>query len=152
MSAFRILAIRTVHEGWSRFMTAKVALPDGHVADRQIEDHGTGVGVLPYDPERRVGLLVRQPRTAAHFAEGVPEMLETIAGRLEGDEPPPAEARREAEEEAGLNLGELEHVVTAWASPEISTERTSLFLASYTQAFLHPSRSRKGGRRASRGA
>ncbi|MFL5531052.1 MAG: NUDIX domain-containing protein [Gemmatimonadales bacterium] len=141
MSAFRILAIRTVHEGWSRFLTAKAALPDGHVADRQIEDHGTGVGVLPYDPERRVGLLVRQPRTAAHFAEGVPEMLETIAGRLEGDEPPPAEARREAEEEAGLNLGELEHVVTAWASPEISTERTSLFLASYTQA----DRAKEGG-------
>ncbi len=134
MPAFRILSIRTVHEGWSRFMTARVALPGGHVADRQIEDHGTGVGVLPYDPERRVALLVRQPRTAAHFAEGVPEMLEAIAGRLEGNEAPPEEARREAAEEAGLSLGELEPVVTAWASPEISTERTSLFLAPYTQA------------------
>jgi 8-oxo-dGTP pyrophosphatase MutT (NUDIX family) len=60
-------------------------------------------------------------------------MLETIAGRLEGDEPPSEEARREAEEEAGLNLGELEHVVTVWASPEISTERTTLFLAAYTE-------------------
>ena len=89
MPAFRILSIRTVHEGWSRFMTAKVVLPDGHVADRQIEDHGRGVSVLPYDPERRVALLVRQPRTAAHFAGGVLDMLEAIAGRLEGDEPPP---------------------------------------------------------------
>jgi len=134
MSAFRILSIRTVHEGWSRFMTAKVVLPDGHVADRQIEDHGTGVSVLPFDPERRVALLVRQPRTAAHFAEGVPDMLEAIAGRVEGDEPIPDEARREAQEEAGLILGLLEHVVTAWSSPEVSTERASLYLASYTQA------------------
>src|SRR5215213_6449839 len=107
MSAFRILAIRTVHEGWSRFMAAKVALPDGHVADRQIEDHGTGVSVLPFDPERRVALLVRQPRTAAHFAEGTPDMLEAIAGRVEGNEPAPNEARREAQEEAGLILARI---------------------------------------------
>ena len=115
-------------------MAAKVALPDGHVADRQIEDHGTGVSVLPFDPERRVALLVRQPRTAAHFAEGAPDMLEAIAGRVEGNEPAPNEARREAQEEAGLILGLLEHVVTAWSSPEVSTERASLYLASYTQA------------------
>jgi 8-oxo-dGTP pyrophosphatase MutT (NUDIX family) len=106
MSAFRILSIRPVHDGWSRFMTAKVVLPDGHVADRQIEDHGTAVSVLPFDRERRVALLVRQPRTAAFFAEGVPDMVEAIAGRLESDKAP-NEARREAQEEAGLNLGLL---------------------------------------------
>jgi nudix-type nucleoside diphosphatase (YffH/AdpP family) len=133
MSAFRILSIRPVHDGWSRFMTAKVVLPDGHVADRQIEDHGTAVSVLPFDRERRVALLVRQPRTAAFFAEGVPDMVEAIAGRLESDKAP-NEARREAQEEAGLNLGLLEHVVTAWTSPEVSTERASLYLAPYTQA------------------
>ena len=41
MLPFRIVAIRPVHEGWGRFMTAKVVLPDGEAADRQIEDHGT---------------------------------------------------------------------------------------------------------------
>ena len=61
-------------------------------------------------------------------------MLEAIAGRLEGDEPAPNEVRRKAAEEAGLNLGVLEHVVTAWSSPEISTERVALYLASYTEA------------------
>ena len=61
MSAFRILKIKPDHDGYSRFMTAKVALADGHLADRQIEDHGTSVGVLPFDPERRVALLFASP-------------------------------------------------------------------------------------------
>jgi hypothetical protein len=99
MSSFRIVAIRPVHEGWGRFMTARVALPDGRLADRQIEDHGTSVCVLAYDPGRRVALLVRQPRTAAFYAAGVPDMLEAMAGRLEGDARADDEARREALEE-----------------------------------------------------
>ena len=40
-----------------------------------------------------------------------------------------------------MRLGELEHVVTAWSSPEVSTERASLYLAPYTQA----DRAREGG-------
>ena len=134
MSSFRIVAIRPVHEGWGRFMTARVALPDGRLADRQIEDHGTSVCVLAYDPGRRVALLVRQPRTAAFYAAGVPDMLEAMAGRLEGDARADDEARREALEEGGLELGPLEHVVTSWSSPEVSTERVSLYLAAYTRA------------------
>jgi 8-oxo-dGTP pyrophosphatase MutT (NUDIX family) len=61
-------------------------------------------------------------------------MLEAMAGRLEGDAPADNEARREAFEEGGLELGPLEHVVTAWSSPEVSTERVSLYLATYTRA------------------
>src|SRR3712207_9048373 len=122
MSPFRIVAIRPVYEGWGRFMTARVTLPDGQLADRQIEDHGTSVCVLAYDPGRRVALLVRQPRTAALYAVGVPDMLEAIAGRLEGDAPAD-EARREVREEGGLELGPLGHVVTGWAAPEVSAER-----------------------------
>lgn len=134
MADFRIVAIRPVHEGWSRFLTAKVVLPDGHVADRQVEDHGRAVGVLAYDPERRVAMLVRQARTAAFYAEGVPELVEVMAGRLEGDAAPHDEARREAKEEAGLELGRMEHIVTAWSSPEVSTERIGLYLAAYARS------------------
>lgn len=134
MSAPRIVALRTLYEGWGRFLVARVALPDGHIADRQIEDHGIGVAVLAYDPDRRVALLVRQPRTSALFAEGVPEMLEVMAGRLEDGAAPEDEARREAGEEAGLSLGALEPVVTAWSSPEVSTERVALYVAAYTGA------------------
>ncbi len=132
---FSIVSVRPIYQGWGRFMTAQVRLPDGTVADRQIEDHGTSVAVLPYDIERKVALLVRQPRTAATFASGVEaeEMLEAIAGRLEEGGHDTEEARREAQEEAGVELIELERVASVWSSPEVSTERVSLFLAAYTE-------------------
>ncbi len=130
---FGIVSVRPVYQGWGRFMTAKVRLPDGMLADRQIEDHGASVAVLPYDAERRMALLVRQPRTAATFAsEGqAEELLEAVAGRLEQGGEAGEEARREAWEETGLELGELERVARVWSSPEVSTERVSLFLAPY---------------------
>jgi len=79
---FGIVSVRPVYQGWGRFMTAKVRLPDGTLADRQIEDHGASVAVLPYDAERRVALLVRQSRTAATFASAgqAEELLEAVAG------------------------------------------------------------------------
>ena len=133
--AFGIVSVRPIYHGWGRFMTAKVRLPDGSVADRQIEDHGTSVAVLPYDAERKVALLVRQPRTAATFASGsrVEEMLEAVAGRLEDGAEDNDEARREAQEEVGVDLIELERVASVWSSPEVSTERVSLFIAAYTE-------------------
>ena len=133
--SFGIVSVRPIYQGWGRFMTSKVRLPDGSVADRQIEDHGTSVAVLPYDVERKVALLVRQPRTAATFASGsrAEEMLEAVAGRLEDGGQDTDEARREAQEEVGVDLIELERVASVWSSPEVSTERVSLFIAAYTE-------------------
>ena len=53
----------------------------------------------------------------------------------------PATARREANEELGVDLKSLEFVATVWSSPGVSTERQSLFLAPYRPA----DRSDKGG-------
>ena len=63
-------------------------------------------------------------------AAAVPATLEVPAGRLEGADPE-ACAAREAVEECGVTLAELEFVVTAWAMPAVSTERIHLFLAAY---------------------
>ena len=132
--SFGIVSVRPIYQGWGRFMTAKVRLQDGTVADRQIEDHGTSVAVLPYDVERKVALLVCQPRTAATFASGgqAEGILEAIAGRREDRGQDTDEARREAQEEAGVDLIELERVASVWSSPEVSTERVTVFLAVYT--------------------
>src|SRR3974390_259698 len=45
-----------------------------------------------------------------------------------------ATARREALEEAGLQLGPLEALATVWPSPGMMTERVALFLAPYSAA------------------
>ena len=129
----QILHVRPAYEGWGKYLIATARLPDGQEIEREIEDHGRAVCVLPYDPERRVALLVRLFRAPPLYVGGLPEMLEAPAGLLEEDSPEDC-ARREALEEAGLRLGALEHIVTAWTMPGISTERMSLYLASYAAA------------------
>ena len=126
----RVLGFRVVHEGWGRFLMVRLAVPGLGEIDREVEDHGVAVAVLPYDPVRRVALLVRQMRTPALFAAGLTSTLEVPAGRLEGDDPA-ACAAREAYEEAGVVLGALDPVSVVWPMPAVSTETIHLFLAPF---------------------
>ena len=126
----RILSLRTVHDGWGRLLVARVRLGNGSDIDREVEDHGIAVAVLPYDAERGEALLVRQLRTPALVAAGLATMLEAPAGRLEGPDPASC-AAREAYEECGVVLADLDPVGEAWAMPAVSTERIHLFLAPY---------------------
>ena len=128
----RVLGIRVVHEGWGRFLMVRLAVEGLGEIDREVEDHGEAVSVLPYDPIRRVALLVRQMRTPAFVAGGHASTLEAPAGRLEGDDPA-ACAAREAFEEAGVVLRSLEPVAVAWPMPAVSTETIHLFLAPFDE-------------------
>jgi nudix-type nucleoside diphosphatase (YffH/AdpP family) len=126
--AFEIAKIDTVHAGRSTFVIATVRLPDGRTMRREIEDHGEAVCVLPYDPERRTAILVRQFRAPVFLAANWDETLEALAGIVESRDPE-ACGRREAFEEAGLELKSLEHVGSVWTMPGVSTERMHLYLA-----------------------
>ena len=125
-----ILSIDTLYEGWSSFSLVRVRLDDGSEVERALEDHGQAVAVLPYDPDRKVALLVRQLRVPI-LVLGEAGYDEQPAGILEQGEDPAACARREVEEEVGVRLGELEPVGRYWSSPGCSTERVHLFLAPY---------------------
>lgn len=131
-AAARVAAVDPVLRGWINVSRVSVAMPDGALAERHVEDHGPGVAVLPYDSERRVALLVSQPRAPVMLDGGAP-VLEAVAGRLDGTDPA-FRARAEAMEESGVELGSLEPVVCLWTMPSISTERLHLFLAPYTLA------------------
>jgi nudix-type nucleoside diphosphatase (YffH/AdpP family) len=126
-----ILRTHTAHAGWAKFLIATVRSPDGRTIEREIEDHGEAVCVFPYHPQRKTAILVRQARTPVLFASGAQETLEAIAGVIEGEDPLTC-ARREAREEAQLELDSLEHIFTAWTMPGISTERMHFYLAVYT--------------------
>ena len=126
-----ILRTYTVHAGWAKYLIATVRSPDGRTVEREVEDHGEAVCVLPYHPQRKTAILVRQARAPVLFASGEQETLEAIAGVIEGEEPI-ACARREAKEEARLDLDSLDHIFTAWTMPGISTERMHFYLAVYT--------------------
>ena len=129
-----ILNTRRLHEGFSRYSLLTVRLEDGAEAEREVEDHGAAVAVLPYDLERRTALLVRNLRVPLmHLGEAEPHLVEAPAGILE-DEAPDAAARREALEEAGVKLGVLEPFGAPFSTAGVSTERLHLFLAAYSQA------------------
>jgi nudix-type nucleoside diphosphatase (YffH/AdpP family) len=125
--------IEVVHEGWCRLLIATIRSSDGRILRREIEDHGRAACVLPYDSERRMAILVRQFRAPVFFAARTEETLEAIAGIIEGDDPMEC-AQREVFEEAGLKLAKLEHVVTGWTMPGVSTERMDFYLAIYHAA------------------
>jgi nudix-type nucleoside diphosphatase (YffH/AdpP family) len=129
----KIIRTDAVYEGFSRLLIATVELPDGETIRREIEDHGRAVCVLPYDPDRRTAILVRQFRAPVALSEGREHLLEAVAGTLE-DESIDACAYREAMEEAGLKLHALEHLGAAWTMPGISTELMDLYLAPYSEA------------------
>src|SRR3954469_4088446 len=102
-ASHKITAVETLHEGWGKLLRLTIRLPDGHTIKREVEDHGAAVCVLPYDPERRTAILVRQFRAPAFRVDGTAELLEAPAGMLDEDDPA-ACARREAHEEVGLSL------------------------------------------------
>ncbi|QGM98722.1 NUDIX domain-containing protein [Methylocystis parvus] len=118
------------HQGWASLSVACLRLPDGKLIYREIEDHGSAVAVLPYDAQRKTVVLVEQFRPAPFISDGQEKTLEAVAGILD-EADCAAAARREAMEEAGLQLGKLEYVATTWTMPGISTEKLTLYLAPY---------------------
>ncbi len=86
--------------------------------ERSVFIAGDAALVLPYDPVRDRVLLVEQIRMGP-LGRGDPEMwqFEPIAGRVDPGEEAEVTARREAREEAGLELGALEVVARGYASP-----------------------------------
>ncbi len=88
---------------------------------------------MPYDPDRRVALLVRQLRAPVRLANE-PAFPEPPAGLLNGGEDASDCARREVMEETGVRLGVLEPLGCYWSSPGVAAEKTHLFLAAYSAA------------------
>jgi nudix-type nucleoside diphosphatase (YffH/AdpP family) len=86
------------------------------------------VTVLPYDPARDRVMVIEQVR-AGPLARGdvEPWSLEAIAGRIDPGEAPEETARREAQEEAGLAVGELIRLAGYYPTPGAKAE----FLHSY---------------------
>jgi nudix-type nucleoside diphosphatase (YffH/AdpP family) len=130
---FEIIGIRPIYEGWAKFLIASLRAKDGTLLQREVEDHGSAASVLPYNPERKVAILVRQFRTPVRMSGEADDILEAIAGIVEAEDSEQT-AKREAREEAGLELGTLEPAGIHWTMPGISTERMALFLAPYRAA------------------
>src|SRR3954452_15271099 len=108
--AAEIMSTTLQYRGWASLSLASVRLGDGRMVTRVIEDHGNAACVLPYDPGRRIALLVRQLRAPTLYAAGVATLIEAPAGLVDKGEDGAAAATREAMEEVGVRLATLEPV------------------------------------------
>jgi nudix-type nucleoside diphosphatase (YffH/AdpP family) len=127
----KLLDRELVYQGWGRFYLLKLQMADGAVVSHQMDDHGSAAVVLPYDPERKVALIARMPRCGPLFLGQDPFLIEAAAGIIEAGEAPAEAARREAMEELGVRLGEVEAIGPYFCSPSTCSEMSHLFLAPY---------------------
>ena len=105
-----------------------VRFPDGSVGELEMIRHPGASAVVPFvdDPQSTNPgvIMIRQFRHAADSY-----VWEIPAGRLDPDEAPEACARRELEEEAGMQAASLERLTTIFTTPGFTDERIHLFLA-----------------------
>ena len=101
--------------GWSREFT------------RELFVRGRAVGVLLYDPERKLVGMVEQFRVGALGLPEGPWQLEVVAGIVEVGETSEDVANRELVEEAGIDRVKLLPICEYLVSPGGTNERLELF-------------------------
>lgn len=98
------------------------------VVTREVFERGQVAAVLPYDPARDEVVLIRQFRAGSHAAGRHPWGWEIVAGVVEDGETPPDVARREAIEEASLEILDLMPLHSVVLSPGACSEVCSSFV------------------------
>lgn len=100
------------------------------VVTRELLYKGAASAVIAYDPIEDSVVLVEQVRIGAYQAHSSqsPWLLELIAGMVEEGEKPEEVALRESEEEAGVQIKDLQHCLSVWDSPGGVVERIHLFV------------------------
>ena len=96
---------------------------------RELINRGHAVVVLPYDPVRDEVILIEQFRIGAGEDETGPWLIEAIAGYKEPGESAEDVVHREAYEEAGCKLSDLELMHKCYSSPGGSNETLQIFFA-----------------------
>lgn len=101
---------------------------------REVFERGHAVAVLLYDPGLGVFVICEQFRIGAHAA-GLPAwQIELVAGMIEDGEAPDDVCRREAIEEAGLEIETLWPITHYGVSPGGTSETVRLYLGRVSAA------------------
>lgn len=117
---FKMLRYRLRHRlfggGWSGEIT------------RELFERGHAAAVLPYDPERDAVVLTEQFRVGALNDPGGPWQIEGVAGVIDAGSSAEETVRREAVEEAGLELRRIAHACDYLASAGGTSERIAVYV------------------------
>ena len=99
------------------------------VINREVLQRGHAAAVMPYDPSTDSVLLIEQFRAGVMHTDQSPWLLEFIAGMVEPGESSEQVVVREAVEEAGITLDQLNFVSSYFPSPGGSAETIDLYWA-----------------------
>lgn len=125
---------KAVYEGFYKINSLKYShsLHSGDMTgpiDVELFVRGDVVGLLPYDPTSDQVALIEQFRIGAMHNKPDPWLVQIIAGMIDTDETPEQVVIREAKEEAGIELVDVELISRYIASPGASTEEVYVFYA-----------------------
>ncbi|HDY7788529.1 TPA: ADP-ribose diphosphatase [Vibrio vulnificus] len=125
---FKMIKYRFRHKlfagGWS------------NVIEREMFERGHAAAMLPYDPIRDQVVLIEQIRVGA-LEHQHPWQLEIVAGMIDRDESADDVVRREAREEAGLEVGQLVSVVSYYPSAGGCSEKLDVFIGEVDASKAH---------------
>jgi ADP-ribose pyrophosphatase len=130
----KIVKTQTLYDGFFKMIkyAFKHRLYDGgwsEVVEREIFERGHAVAVLLYDPELAEFVMIEQIRIGALATSKTPWLIEIVAGIIDEGETPENVCKREALEEAGLEISRLRKAVSYLASPGGTTERLDVYIA-----------------------
>ena len=91
-------------------------------------ERGDSVAVLVFNQTTQKLILINQFRYPT-YKNGDGWIIETIAGMIDKEESAEAAAKREVEEEVGLNINSMEFISTFYLSPGGSSERIHLYFS-----------------------
>ncbi|WP_020682892.1 NUDIX domain-containing protein [Marinobacterium rhizophilum] len=132
-SDFDIRADEALHHGFFNLdrvtVTHRCFLGGEATIGRELYRRRDAVCVLPYDPVLRCVVLIEQFRVGTLDHPRGPWQLELVAGLVEPGESVEDVARREAVEEADLQLGEIESISRFTPSPGAVREYIDLLCA-----------------------
>ena len=125
---------KTVYDGFYKIESVKYthSLHSGEMTgpiNVELFVRGDVVGLLPYDPTTDQVALIEQFRIGAMHNKPDPWLVQIIAGMIDTDETPEQVVIREAKEEAGIELPDVELISRYIASPGASTEEVFVFYA-----------------------
>ncbi len=128
----KVLDKKTVYSGFFKMQRYQVRhrLIEGGWTDpltRECFERPPAVGVLLYDPYQDNVVMLEQFRIGALEAEEGPWTMELVAGIVEPGETPEQVAHREAMEESGAEIMDMEYIIDYFTSPGGSNEKITLY-------------------------
>lgn len=108
----------------------------GPEIQREFFERGHAAALLPYDPKNDTVVLLEQFRLGALQTEQSPWLFELVAGIIEEGENALQVVKREAQEEAALEIESAQFIMKYLVSPGGTTEQISLFISKVDSSLI----------------